>query len=54
VYLGKAKRSNRHDVVAYDIGVVTGRDAANIYFTLEEAVVDFRVASVNQNIVIVT
>ena len=53
MHLAEALRSTWHDVVTDDISVVAGRDAANIDSTLEEAVVNVRVASIDQNVVVV-
>ena len=50
----EAKRGNRHHIVVENIGVITWGHAAHIDFTLEEAVIDLRITSVNKDIVVVT
>ena len=54
MHLIETSGGNRHDIVAEKISVVLRRDTAHIDGSLEEAIVDGGVTSVDQDIMVVT
>ena len=51
--LAKASRCNRHHVLVQDVNEIMGRHSAHIHSSLEETIIEGRVASVDQDIVII-
>ena len=54
MHLIETSRGNRHDIVAEKISVVLRGNTAHIDGSLEEAIVDRGVTSVDQDIMVVT
>ena len=54
VDLSEALRSDWHDISSENVSVIGGRDAGQSSTSLQESVVDIRVSSVDQSIVVVS
>ena len=51
--LAEAIRRYRHHVVVQDVNEIMGRHSANIHSSLEETIIEGRVASIDHDIVII-